>query len=207
MRQHPRLGTLRVLGQHPQTRNAPRVDTWTDTAPQTRNAPRDETAPPDSERSAFLVVGGQSGFAAYPPVLRISPDGLLRCFAALAILQAFALSCRLRVIPCSYLLSSLVHTSAGVQARRVLCTATGTYTLKKLLPGPSDAVRPQAHRRYVMEKNRCSSHCLLLCFTVRDTSSAHQPCPDAPTEDRHLFCRNVRMPLSACRSDGGDQAS
>jgi hypothetical protein len=27
--------------------------------------------PPDSERSAFLVVGGQSGFAACPPIEKL----------------------------------------------------------------------------------------------------------------------------------------
>ena len=32
--------------------------------------------PPDSERFAFLVVGGQSGFAACPPIRkRMKPSG------------------------------------------------------------------------------------------------------------------------------------
>ena len=108
--------------------------------PACRHAASCVISTPDSERFAFLVVGGQSGFAAL--IKCISPDGLLRCFAAPAILQAFAFSCRLRVIPCSYLLSSLVRISAGVQARRVLRTATGTYTLKSRAAGPKGSGCP-----------------------------------------------------------------
>ena len=53
----------------------------------------------------------------------------------------------------------------------------------------------------------CTSMIVLFFFSITDTSLNPQPCQASPTEDRYLFFRSGRMLRSACRSDGGDQAS